>query len=143
MGVIKWIMCYSTNISFSVLINGAASPLFGSKRGLSQGCPISPLLFLLVMEELSRLIKDMHHRGKLCGIRISKDCSIAHLIFMDDVPMFLNGGIGDLTTIQNTINLFKTATNMTINHCKSTITVLECSPHEIHFMIQRFPFNLT
>jgi len=98
-GVIKWIMCCITNISFSVLINGAASPFFGSERGFRQGCPLSPLLFLLVMGGLSKLIKDMYHRGRLSGIRISDGCTITHLLFVDDVLMFLNGGIGDLTTI--------------------------------------------
>lgn len=56
--------------------------------------------------------------------------------------MFLNGGIGDLSTIQNTINLFKSATGMAINNSKSTIILSECSPHEIKFPLQRFPFTL-
>jgi len=124
-GFIKWIMCYITNVSFSVLVNGAASPFFGSKRGLRQGCPLSPLLFLLVMEDLSRLIKDMHHIGRLSGIKLTEDCTITHLLFMDDVLMFLNRGIGDLTTIQNIIHLFKTAIGMAINNYKSAINVSE------------------
>ena len=40
---INWIMCCITNVSFSVLINGSASPLFHSERGLQKGCQISPL----------------------------------------------------------------------------------------------------
>jgi hypothetical protein len=60
---IKWIMCCITNISFSVLVNGAASPFFHSERGLRQGCPLSPLLFLLIMEGLNRFIKEEHNRG--------------------------------------------------------------------------------
>jgi len=141
-GVIKWVMCCITNISFSVLINGVASPFFHYERGLKQGCPLSPLLFLLLMEGLNRLLKDMHLRGRLSGIRITDRCTITHLLFVDDVIIFLNGGLGDLTTIQHTINLFKTTTDMTINNSKSTITVCDCSPHEIQFALQRFPFTL-
>lgn len=121
-GVIKWIMYCITNISFSVLINGVAYPFFGSERGLRQGCPLSPLLFLLVMEGLSRLIQDMHHRGRFSGIMISDRC-ITHLLFVDDVIIFLNGGIQYLTTIHHTINLFKTTTGMIINNSNSTITI--------------------
>ena len=61
---------------------------------------------------------------------------------MDDVLMFLNRGIGDLTTIQNIIHLFKTAIGMAINNYKSAINVSEWYPHEITFALQRFPFSL-
>lgn len=55
---IKWIMCCITNVSFSVLINGAATSFFHAECGLRQGCRLSPLLFLLIMEGLSRIIES-------------------------------------------------------------------------------------
>lgn len=139
---IDWIMCCITNISFSVLINGTTSPFFHSKRGLRKGFPLSPLLFLLVMEGLSRLIKDMHLRGRLTGIRITDRCTITHLLFVDDVLIFLNGGIGDLTAIQHSINLFQNSIGMAINNSNSTLTISNFSPHEIQFALQRFLFTL-
>ncbi len=53
---INWIMCCINSTSFSVLINGFASHFFHAERGHQQGCPLSPLVFLIVMEGLSRLI---------------------------------------------------------------------------------------
>lgn len=50
---IKWIMGCITDVSYAILINGAATPFFKGQRGLRQGCPLSPLLFLLVAEGLS------------------------------------------------------------------------------------------
>jgi hypothetical protein len=55
---IKWIMSFLTTVSFAVLINGFASPFFHSERGLREGCPLSPLLFLLVTKGLSRAISE-------------------------------------------------------------------------------------
>lgn len=50
---VTWTMCCITSTSFNVLINGCASYFFHEKHGLSQGCPLPSLLFLLVMEAIS------------------------------------------------------------------------------------------
>jgi hypothetical protein len=60
---IKWIMACISSVSFVVLINGATSPFFISERGLWQGCPLSPLLFLLVAKGLSRAIGMVPPQG--------------------------------------------------------------------------------
>lgn len=139
---IQWIMCCKTNITFSVLINGSAPPFFHSKRGLRQGCPLSPLLFLLIMEGLSRLILEEHKMGRLQGVKITDKCILTHLLFVDDVLIFLNGSIGDLTDLQNVMAIFQTTTGMEINNLKYTLTVLGCTPHEIQFTLHKFPFTL-
>jgi hypothetical protein len=56
--------------SYSVLINGEANDFFKSGRGIRQGFPLSPLLFILVMEGLSLLLKDTQSKGKLSGIKV-------------------------------------------------------------------------
>jgi len=50
---VEWIMACVCNVSFSVLVNGSPSEFFYGSRGLRQGCPLSPLLFLLIIEGLS------------------------------------------------------------------------------------------
>ena len=52
----KWIMCCISTVKFFILINGSPSDFFGSSRGIRQGDPLSPLLFDIVMEGLSRML---------------------------------------------------------------------------------------
>ena len=70
---VRWILCCVTTVSFSVLINGAASSFFHVERGPRQGCPLSPLLFLLVTEGLIHLLLEAHRGGRLNDIDISQN----------------------------------------------------------------------
>lgn len=54
---VDWIMSCVTSTSFSVLIKGEPSKLFGNSRGLQQGDPLSPYFFVIMVEGLGRFIK--------------------------------------------------------------------------------------
>jgi hypothetical protein len=54
---VQWIMGCVTSENYVVLVNGSSTDFFKSYRGIRQGCPLSPLLFLLVVEGFSRLVK--------------------------------------------------------------------------------------
>lgn len=130
-----------TDVSYSVLLNGAPTPFFLAERGLRQGCPFSPLLFLLMMEGLSSLIGAEHRRGKIMGIKIMENCFLSHLLFVDDVLIFLNDNIGDTLALQYVFDLFQKATGMIINVRKSTLTAVGCSQLEVQFTLSHFPFT--
>lgn len=67
---IQWVVECVTTVSFSVLVNGAKRISFKPHRGLRQGDPLSPYLFILVLDVLSKLIDRSVHNGKLTGLRI-------------------------------------------------------------------------
>jgi hypothetical protein len=60
---IRWKMICLSSITFAIIINGVASPFFKVERGLLQGCPFSPLLFLLVAEGLSLYLENAKRSG--------------------------------------------------------------------------------
>lgn len=125
---IDWIMCCINLASFSVLINGSTSHFFHAKRGLRQEWPLSPLIFLIVMEGLNRLIASAKRDGWLYGMKMNDHCYLTHLLFVDDVLIFLDGSQQDSSTFHAILNLFAMATSMKSNHSKSTITLSYTSP---------------
>ena len=60
---ISWVMSSLSYVSFALLVNGVVSPFFKSGRGLTQGFPVAPLLFLIVVEGLSIALLN----AKECG----------------------------------------------------------------------------
>lgn len=65
---------------FSILVNGKHSAYFQPSRGLRQGCPLSPYLFLLCSQGLSSLLNRQSNLGNLCGVNCARNApSITHL----------------------------------------------------------------
>jgi hypothetical protein len=89
----KWIMSCIISSVYAVLFNGEASKFFRSSRGLCQGCPLSPLLFILVMEGLILLLKESKGEGNLSGIKVYIMIKILHLLFMDGVLIMTEANI--------------------------------------------------
>jgi hypothetical protein len=102
----KWIMGCVASTTYAILINGEATKFFNSGRGLRQGCPLSPLLFILVMEGLSLSLKKSHTEGKLTGIKVSRMVRILHLLFVDDVLIMSKASFTEWKEIHTLLNAF-------------------------------------
>ena len=74
-------------LRFSILTNGSSKDFFGRTRGLRQGDPISLLLFVIVMEVLSRLLDGVAQVGHIfsfiVGARSNTPLLLSHPLFMD------------------------------------------------------------
>eukprot|EP00253_Pinus_taeda_P019083 PITA_19083 len=138
---INWIMGCVTSVSFAVLINGATSSFFKGQRGLRQGCPLSPLLFLLVAEGLSRLILEAKRTGLLKGLEVAVNLYISHLLFVDDILLFTNGNLNEMKELKTILDLFMKATGMQINLRKSHFILEGFTRNECTQLTAIFPFD--
>lgn len=81
----EWVMECITTPKFLVLVDGEQSGYFNSKKGLQYGDPISPYLFIIMIEALGRTIKQAQLEGNLIGSRPTRACEpITHHHFFDD-----------------------------------------------------------
>ncbi|KAH1039031.1 hypothetical protein J1N35_040774 [Gossypium stocksii] len=83
------IMKCVSNVSYSVVLNGQAGDIFHPARGLRQGDPLSPFLFLICGEGLSSLMRLALREGHLKGVKANRrGPQISHLLFADDCILF-------------------------------------------------------
>jgi hypothetical protein len=103
------------------LINGEPTSFFNCKKGLRQGCPMSPLLFILMMEGLSLALNKAKAEGSLTGIKVSSNINILLLLFVDDILILSKASLSEWKVIQGILQDFCKASGMFINAQKSII----------------------
>lgn len=91
-------------------------------RGIRQGDPLSPFLFVLYIEILSRMLNNEENLNNFKGIKISRTSpSISHLLFADDLVIFCRASIEDAQCIKRVLNSFSSWTSQHPNNDKSMI----------------------
>ncbi|XP_058099676.1 uncharacterized protein LOC131244025 [Magnolia sinica] len=96
------------NSWFSVLINEEMTGFFKSSRGLRQGDPISPSLFILSAEVMSKSLKCMINQQVCRLFALRRGCPVvSHLLYADDTLIFTNGGKRSLQALKNFLDSFQ------------------------------------
>ncbi|PNX93226.1 ribonuclease H, partial [Trifolium pratense] len=120
--IIKLIMHCVSSSSLSLIWNGKRLPNFTPTRGLRQGDPLSPYLFVICMEKLSLAISEAVQKNSWSPVQISKNGPrFSHLFFADDVLLFSKATCAQGRTIANLFNSFSIASGLKINCVKSRV----------------------
>ncbi|XP_027096008.1 uncharacterized protein [Coffea arabica] len=109
-----------SNVWFSILVNGAPQGFFKSSRGLRQGDPISPALFVLGAEVLSRALNTVATERQFVPFKVPPRCPVVtHLAYADDVIIFSSGARSSLTLIKRVLEEYSMTSGQPINSQKS------------------------
>lgn len=92
------------NCSFSLNLKGVATSYFHGEKGLRQGDPMSPSLFFLAMEVLSRMLRKAGAEKVFNSHPKCRKANINHVCFADDLLIFVRGDLGSAKAV---VEVFK------------------------------------
>jgi hypothetical protein len=113
------IMTYVTSVRNAVRFNGVMSTPFTPTRGLRQGDPLSPYLFLFVANGLSTLISRKINSGALQELKICRNApGISHLLFADDTLLFFRATAEQAIEVKDVLDTYGRCTGQQIKSIK-------------------------
>ena len=112
-----WLICSSF---FSILVNGSLATPFTPSRDSHQGYPLSPFLYILMVEGLRRTIHANPLKGNLKGINLHRGAPpFTHHQFVYDTLLMVHPSIKESKTIKNILKTVKDASRSCVNMDKS------------------------
>lgn len=124
------------------MLNGVPTGFSKSQRGLRQGDPMSPLLFILCMEYFTRVIKYV---GKQEHFKFHPRCSslaMNHLCFADDMLIFCKGEYPSVLLMLKGVKLFADTTGLIANPNKSAIYGCGIEDSELQRIVDYYGYKL-
>ncbi|XP_039134175.1 uncharacterized protein LOC120271557 [Dioscorea cayenensis subsp. rotundata] len=114
-----WINSILSSSKASILINGSPSGYVRYQRGLRQGDPLSPLLFVLVSDVLCTMFDNALNSHVLIGVPLGEYGSICNLYYADDLLVLTVGGAEDLRVIKLILLVFEGLSGLETNFSKT------------------------
>ena len=137
----RWIglmmMCVKT-VSYSVLINGEPKGKILPTRGLRQGGPISPYLFLLCAEGLTAMLRKEECEGMISGVSVCRGAPrISHLLFANDCIIFGKANVGEGNRVFKVLADYEKESGQKLNKEKTYLFFSRNTSKEIRKEIKR------
>ncbi|XP_019168052.1 PREDICTED: uncharacterized protein LOC109163801 [Ipomoea nil] len=119
---VRLLMMCVTTVSYNILINVSQIEQITPTRGLRQGDPLSPYLFIICAEGLSLLLQQAQAKGEIHGCRVARGApSITHLFFADDSLLFFKANAQEAGVIKSCLKKYEKMSGQAVNYHKSSI----------------------
>ncbi|KAJ0638467.1 putative RNA-directed DNA polymerase [Helianthus annuus] len=131
----KWISTTLNTARASVLVNGSPTMEFECTRGLRQGDPLSPFLFVIAMEALTGVMKQATMVNLFKGIKCTNDGPvISHFLYADDVIFLGEWSTENASNLRRILRCFYLASGLKVNLAKSSVYGVGINQHEVQSM---------
>lgn len=105
-----WMRTCLYSASVSILVNGSPTIAFTTERGLHQGDPLSPFLFIITVEVINAMMKEAIGKSVYKPFKVgNRDMEISHLQFADDALFFGDWSTGNASALLHLLKNFKAA----------------------------------
>ena len=110
------------SVTYSILMNGEPCGMIQPTRGIRQGDPLSPFLFLLCIEELNGLIKKVDVEGEIHGFSLCRrGPKLTHLLFADGSLLFCRANMEECNKALEILNMYEGSSGQKVNRSKTSI----------------------
>ncbi|GKU91337.1 hypothetical protein SLEP1_g5224 [Rubroshorea leprosula] len=131
----QWIKECLASSSVSILLNGSATREFKISKGLRQGDPLSPFLFLIIAEGLNGIINYAVEHNLFKGVAVGKgSLMITHLQFADDTILFEEATEENMKALKGIMRTFELVSGLKINYNKSQLIGVNVKEEEVSKM---------
>lgn len=127
---VSWIQACITTPKFSVKSNGVSEGFFSAKRGLSQGDPLSPYMFVICMEVFTRLLDTAAIQGQMLYHPLCARISLTNFCIADDLLVFSAASVQSLLGIKHILDSFYKLSGLRVSFRKSEICICAVSHAE-------------